>query len=220
MMYQSLRFPAVCLASLAAFVVTACLCSPTRAGHPVPSVYPVSWELKFEHSKAKRIVVEVPGSSTPQAFWYMTYTVSNPTDQEQSFLPQFEMLGRDGKVTRSDNNISPKVFESIKLRERNNALQNALQIAGPLRAGEDQAKEGIAIWPEPDTRMGTFTIFVSGLSGEIAELKDDNGQPIKDKNDQPIILRKTLEATYQVPGDEMYPGEDAVNEKSESWVMR
>ena len=54
----------------------------------------------------------------------------------------------------------------------------------------------------------------------IAELKDDNGQPMKDKDGQPIILRKPLEATYQVPGDEVHPGEDVVNEKGESWVMR
>jgi hypothetical protein len=210
MLYKSLFFLAL----------VACLTLPIRAGHPKPSVYPISWELKFEHSKAKRIVVNVPGSATPQAFWYMTYTVSNPTDQEQNFLPEFEMLTRDGKVIRSDNKISPTVLDAIKGRERNKSLQSALEIAGPLRAGEDQAKEGVAIWAEPDTRMGTFTIFVSGLSGEIAPLKDDNGQPVKDKNDQPIILRKTLEVTYQVPGDEVYPGEDAVNEKSEGWVMR
>ncbi|MBC8108902.1 MAG: hypothetical protein H7Z14_20120 [Anaerolineae bacterium] len=217
MMFKSARIPTFAILTVAAIAL---LVLPVRAGHPKPSVYPVSWELKFDHSKAKRIVVEVPGSSTPQAFWYMTYTVSNPTDQEQNFLPEFEMLGRDGKVIRSDNNISPKVLDAIKIRERNKALQGAVEIGGPLRAGEDQAKEGVAIWREPDTRMGTFTIFVSGLSGEIAPLKDDNGQPVKDKDDQPIILRKTLEATYQVPGDEVYPGEDAVNEKSEGWVMR
>src|SRR5688572_16097021 len=91
------------------------------AGHPKPSVYPVSWELKFEHTKPKRIVVDVPGQGN-RAFWYMTYTVMNPTDQEQSFLPQFEMLTRDGRVLRSDNNISPKVHDAIRARERNNDL--------------------------------------------------------------------------------------------------
>src|ERR1041384_1948066 len=40
------------------------------AQYPKPSIYPVSWELKFTHGLPKRIVVEVPGSSTPQAFWY------------------------------------------------------------------------------------------------------------------------------------------------------
>lgn len=202
--------------------LTACIALPIAPGwadHPKPSVYPISWELRFEHSKAKRIVVDVPGTGK-QAFWYMTYEVTNPGDTEQSFLPQFEMLTRDGRVIRSDKNISPAVIDAIRDRERKKNLLGAIDIAGPLRAGEDQAKEGVAIWPEPDPRMGTFSIFVSGLSGEIAQLKDDNGQPVKDKDGQPIILRKTLEATYQVPGDEVYPGEDAIIEKSTGWVMR
>jgi hypothetical protein len=208
--------------SLIFLALVACLALPVvsiRAEHPKPSVYPISWELRFEHGKAKRIVVDVPGTGK-QAFWYMTYEVTNTTDTEQTFLPQFEMLTRDGRVIRSDKNISPAVIDAIRARERKQELQSALQIAGPLRAGEDQAKEGVAIWPEPDPRMGTFTIFVTGLSGEIAQLKDDNGQPVKDKDGQPIILRKTLEATYQVPGDEVYPGEDAIIEKSTGWVMR
>jgi hypothetical protein len=206
-------------------VLTAFVASLTlgvRAGyadHPKPSVYPTSWELKFEHSKPKRIVVDVPGQGN-RAFWYMTYTVTNLTDEEQTFLPKFELLTRDGQVLRSDNNISPTVHDAIRARERNRALQTALQIAGSLRAGEDQAKEGLAVWHEPEPRMGTFTIFVTGLSGEIAQLSDDNGQPIKDSDGQPIILRKTLEATYQVPGDEVHPGEDVVLEKSQGYVMR
>src|SRR5262245_12741021 len=148
MMYKSVRFPALALLTVAAVAI---LGLPVRADHPKPSVYPVSWELKFDHSKAKRIVVDVPGTGARQAFWYMTYTVMNPTDQEQVFLPQFELLTRDGKVIRSDNNISPVVFDAIKARERGTAgLQSALQIAGPLRVGEDQAKEGVAIWQEPE----------------------------------------------------------------------
>jgi len=48
-----------------------------RADYPKPSPYPISWELNFEHSKPKRIVVDVPGQSAPKAYWYMTYTVTN-----------------------------------------------------------------------------------------------------------------------------------------------
>ena len=216
MMFKSARILGLVLLSALAVALVA---QPVRGDHPKPSVYPISWELKFDHSKVKRIIVDVPGRGN-RAFWYMTYTVTNATDQEQQFLPEFEMLTHGGTVIRSDNNISPKVIDAIKQRERNNALQSALQIAGPIRAGEDQAKEGVAIWQEPEARMGTFSIFVSGLSGEIAQVKDDNGQPIKDKDGQPIILRKTLEAVYQIPGDEVHPGEDVIIDKGDNWVMR
>jgi hypothetical protein len=192
---------------------------PSESPFPKPSLYPVAWELKFEHKMPKRIVIDVPGAG-PQAYWYMTYGVTNNTEKERLFLPFFEMLTRTGKVVRSDNAIPAKVFDAIKARENNRYLLPAAKIAGELRIGEDQAKEGVAIWPEPDPRMGTFSIFVGGLSGESVMLKDDKGEPTKDPNGQPVILRKTLEITYQVPGDERYPGEDPVNSKGEQWIMR
>ena len=34
------------------------------------------------------------------------------------------------------------------------------------------------------------------------------------------ILRKTLRLNYFIRGDEVYPGEDEVNENPQEWVMR
>src|SRR4051812_28510548 len=154
-----------------------------KADFPKPSIYPISWEYKFEHQTPRRIAVKVPGSLTPQAYWYLPYTVTNETDQERIFLPVFEILTEDGRTIRSDNNIPIQVFQAIKAQEGNRLLLPAVQVAGQLRLGPDQAKDGVAIWAEPTPRMGHFTIFVQGLSGEAATVK---GPDQKD-----IILRKT-----------------------------
>jgi hypothetical protein len=61
-------------------------------------------------------------------------------------------------------------------------------------------------------RMGEFTIFVSGLSGETARVKASDGKE--------QVLFKTLRLTYVVRGDEVRPGEDEVVEKKSDWVMR
>jgi hypothetical protein len=188
--------------------------------YPSPSSYPISWELQFDHSLPKRIVVETPGSMNPTAYWYMTYTVTNKTDKEQVWLPFFEMLTRTGEVIRSDNNIPQKVFDDIKQREQSKFLEPFTKIGGEIRLGEDEARDGVAIWKEPDPRMGNFTIFVRGLSGEAVQMKDDSGQPMKDADGNPIILRKTLQLNYLIRGDDVYPGQDEVNVKSEDVVMR
>jgi len=202
-------------AAILGLVVTMVLgtaATPARGEYPKPSIYPIAWELKFEHSTPKRIAVTVPGSAVPKAYWYMTYTVTNDTDQERAFLPVFEMLTDEGKVVRSDKNVPLNVFEAIKVREGNKYLLNFPRVEGDLRLGADQAKDGVAIWEEPTPRMGSFTIFVEGLSGETATVKGP-----KDKD---LILRKTLELDYQIRADEVYPlrNETAVN--GESWVMR
>ena len=204
--------PAVFYASLAVLIVAFVIPHSVRGEYPKPSPYPKSWELKFEHGMPRRVVVQVPKSNVPKAYWYMTYTVTNDTDKEQLFLPAFEMLTEDGRIIRNDINIPRAVFEAIKKREGIRYLTEAAMIGGELRLGPDQAKDGVAIWPEPSAEMGHFSIFVSGLSGETATVKDAEGK------DQ--ILRKTLQLNYLIRGDDVYPGEDEVNESPEEWVMR
>jgi len=183
-----------------------------RAEYPKPSPYPKSWELKFEHGTPKRVVVQVPNTIVPRAYWYMTYTVTNETDKEQLFLPAFELLTETGKVVRNDVNIPRAVFDTIKKREGIRYLTEAAQIGGELRLGPDQARDGVAIWPEPAAEMGHFSVFISGLSGEVATVKGPDGKD--------LFLRKTLQLNYIVRGDDIYPGEDEVNENPQEWVMR
>ncbi len=205
---------AICLAAVAD-------AAPEPAGsYPTPSLYPVAWQFNFDHSAPKRIVVKSPGDATPVAYWYMSYGVTNTTGQERMFLPYILMLTDDGTLIRSDDNIPPAVFAAIKNRENNKFLESPTTIAGELRVGEDQARESVAIWREPKARMGAFMIFITGLSGETATIAGADGQPAKDADGNPIMLRKTLQLSYKIAGDEVYPGEDAVNGESEAWIMR
>lgn len=202
---------------LALFIIGATFC---LADYPKPSPYPITWELKFEHGPLRRVMVKVPGSETLQPFWYLTYTVTNNTDREQVFLPVFEMMTKDGNILRSDKNIPSVVFDVIKLREKKRFLEPYPQTAGELRLGEDQARDGVAIFPEPMAEMGDFSIFVGSLSGEIQVLKNDKGEPMKDSEGRQVILRKTLQLHYLIRGDEVRPGEDPVTEGASEWVMR
>ncbi len=199
--------------------------------YPEPSPYSVSWELKFEHGTPKRIVVTVPGE-VPQAYWYMTYKVTNNTGSEQLFLPTFELLTKDGEVIRSDKGVSPRVFDSIKQQEGNTFLERRTKLVGTLRQGDDQAREGVAIWKEPSPEMGAFSIFVTGLSGEATTYKLVDGKLVKIDprhaaeemkdvpKDQLQTLRKTLMINYVVYGDEKYADRDEVTAKGQKWVMR
>ena len=207
---------------------------PVRAAdYPEPSPYPIAWEFDFQHDKPKRIVVTIPNQGN-RAFWYMTYTVANKTEEDRMFLPVFELVTRDGKVYRSDKGVPLRVFEEIKRHERVKYpfLEPHFKAVGLLRVGEDQAKDGVAIWPEPMSEMGNFAIYVSGLSGETVTMKMVNGNPVRVKPENTalelkgvaekdvIILRKTLQLNYVVYGDEVYPGLDEVNVRPEAWVMR
>jgi hypothetical protein len=221
--------PNLLLCAAVAGLFAALALAPAANAFPKPSVYPVAWQIKFDHSLPKRIVVKTAGSETPVAYWYMTFTITNNSDEEQRFLPVFEMVTDDGKLIRSDKDVPPAVFDAIKAREKKRSLEPMEKITGRILIGEDQARDGVAIWKEPSPRMGTFHIFVTGLSGEVAYMKD--GEEVDQKKLQWYkvsdeerkkykVLRKTLDLTCQVPGDEIRPEEDKVLLKSEEWVMR
>ena len=203
---------------LALVVIAALLIAlpvPARGGkYPEPSIYPISWQLDFKHAAAKRIVVGT------DAYWYITYTVTNKTGQEQIWAPTFEMVDNSGKIIKAGHEVSPLAFDKIKGIERNRFLVPPNVAMGDLHQGDDQAKDSVAIWKEPNPRMGTFKIFVTGLSGEVVILKDDDGKDVKDADGQPVLLRKNLELTYAVYGDEFYPQRHDVHFLGEKWVMR
>jgi hypothetical protein len=209
---------------LALAALIAVFASPQSAQakkYPEPSVYPISWELSFKHGSPQRIVVALSGTSTPSAYWYMTYTVTNKTGSDQMFIPSFELVTADGKRYRGDFAIRGEVFDAIKRKENNQLLEPAERLVGTLRQGDDQAKDGVVIWKEPPSSMRSFSIFVSGLSGEHVTLKDDDGKPITDSDGQPVILRKTLELMYQArggSGPNIDPSQ--LDEKPQRWVMR
>ncbi len=188
--------------------------------YPKPAKVPTEWELKFRYDEPRRIIVEVPGEKVPKAFWYLTYSVTNLTDTQQQFLPTFELVTKTGKLIRSDKNLPNAVFEAVKKAAGVNFIEHPVKIAGPLLTGADQAKDGVAIWEEPEPELGSFTVFVGGLSGESIQLTDDAGKVLTGAEGKPIVLFKTMQIDYTVSGDELLAGTDPINKTRMSWVMR
>ena len=183
---------------------------------PEPSRVAVSWELNFKYGSMDRVYVTIDGKQ--MAYWYMRYTVINNSGRDVLFTPSFEIVANTGTVqaafkeTNGKDNIPNAVFEKIKEVQKNRLLQSPNGIYGKLLQGEDNARDGVIIFPafEPDARE--FQLFVMGLSGETAEVKN----PVSGK---PVILQKTLELDLRLPGQAI-----AIEPKTEvigmKWVMK
>lgn len=190
---------------LVAFASALALAGLARA-FPEPSPYPIKWELKLETHTPKRTVID------GAAYWYVTYTVTNNTKEERTYLPIYEVLTPDGKVTRTDHLIPLNVVTAIKKREGIKFLEQANQIAGEIRLGEDQTRDGVAIWPEASIEDRSFTVFASGFSGETAKIPGPDGKD--------ITLWKTLKLDYSVAGDPKFRDINEVREVGHKYVMR
>ena len=248
---RAMRFAACGLLAVAAiaFQPAVVRADDPPSPFPEPHPFPTSWELKFRHTAPKRIVVQLPGQKFPAAYWYITYTVINRGEKEVDFQPEFKLVTEDGQIHAGNRAIPNDVFEEIKKKEGNKLLMSPRRVAGVINPGDEQARDSVAIWPEPQRKMGQFSIFVAGLSGETLMMKKVGGQfvkvddakalkkigenqyvivdpakaveELKDvKEEDRLMLRKQLHLRFQVMGDDRNAGKDPIVEKPAKWVMR
>jgi len=204
---------------------------------PQPSPTPVAWEFELAFEDPKRIDVFVPGEGTT-TYWYMLYTVSNPGRQGQRFFPLFQIVTEDLQVVDTDMGINLRVFDEIAARHNKvyKYLVPPTQAIGALLAGDDNARESVAIWRGVDLSQTAFSIFVAGLSGETRVVENPAYKPGEPEtrsfigpdgrptavtlNPKTFTLRKTLEVQYTLPGSKHARTVTAPQRGQVRWVMR
>jgi hypothetical protein len=223
--------------------LTLLLLSPQRPPPEVgkglePSPNPVAWEFEFRFLDPKRIEVALPGTGKTEVYWYVVYTVVNPGPRGQRFFPLFQIVTEDLHVFDTDTGISPLVFDAIKERHAvtHKYLVHPTQAYGALLAGEDNARESVAIWRDIDLTQNSFTLYVAGLSGEVrfvknpkydparpetAQVAAPDGQPrTVETNPKSFTLRKTLEVRYGLPGSPQARTGVLPERGATHWIMR
>lgn len=172
---------------------------------PQASVVPQTWELTFGAQPLERMVVD------GKTYFYVRYKVVNNTGKDILFTPDFQLMTDTGQIIQSDQQAD-KVFKKIKDLYRSQFMQSPIEILGKIRQGEDNAKEGVAIFTGLDADARNIRIFISGLTGDTAEVTN----PVSGKKE---ILQKTLVLEYDVPGQAI--GIDIQPQgKMPYWVMR
>lgn len=190
-----------------------------------PAIAPVSWELTFRYRDPQRVSVFLPDKPEPVVYWYMLYTIENNTDREVDFYPKFELVTDTLRVLPSEIRVSPEAFKAICRRSGEPLLVTPEKAVGRLLRGKDRARHSVAIWRDFDPKAKAFTIYVSGLSGEITRLRNpafDPAKPQSETNKRYFILRKTLDIPYKLPGSESTRSH-AIPERvldGQKWIMR
>ncbi len=194
---------------------------------PRPSVTEENWQLEFEFKALEPIQLEVAGER--RTYWYLRYTVINRTGDDRPFTPDFTLYSERGELHQAGFQVPHQAYEIIRKRHNDPLLRTPVGMMGKLLQGEDNAKHGIAIWPDFDAESGFVDIFVGGLSGEVQEiplpkpikktLRLPDGKT-KEITKRTLILSKTLNLRFKIAG------EVAARHRAEpelvfgKWVMR
>lgn len=198
---------------------------------PLDSIKGGQWDLGFTFRMPQRIVLR-GNSGEAEAYWHLLYTVTNKTEKARNFVPQAIKFTNNGKVAR--DMLHPQVQKLVKAQYRLGELKNSVEMMGPsdtknaegkptaikpsLKAGEEEARDGIFIFREVDPKMDKFSVFVTGLSGKfiVREI------PAAKEGEKPreVVLRKTMRLDFSIPGDDVKISEDKVYLLEQKWIWR
>ena len=195
------RFAAVAAAAL---MVTA-----AALAFPKPAPVPYRWELNFDAGPLRMYADPESG----QHFWYFTYIVTNRTGRDQLWAPNLTLFTDAGEILPAGKDVPSYVVEDLLELLGNQFLEGQNEIIGDLLQGRENAREGLVIWPARNIGVNEMSLFVSGISGETARVKN----PITQSD---IVLRKSLQRDYLIRGDATARGSEPIEVVSEQWILR
>jgi hypothetical protein len=204
---------------LTVFSFAVCLClvifsavPPQAQAYPEPAIVSTSWSLDVTVRAPEAISIEdVDGSI--RWFWFISYQVVNPTDQDLLFIPEITVANDLGEIITAGENVPPTVFSAIKKRLGNPLLLSPIEVVGKLLQGEDFAREGVAIWPVAEGDVDAFSVFFAGLNGETQDV-------VNPLTGESVLVRRTLMLDYKSPGNVTNPQDQPIVEAGRREVMR
>ena len=195
-----------------------------------PQASPVALEgdLDFAYENPKLITLRTPTGQV-RRFWFMRFQVTNRSNEDKTFVPEFLLYTDTGQTIRAGTDVPRSVFEYIKKSYNDPLLKDLTAMTGKVLQGADNAKRGVAIWPDFDPKAGGFDIFVGGLSDQTVEVPLPRKVTIKvltpeglliPQEIESVTLARTLQLQYDITGDAPGRKDDRVRLKKKVWVMR
>lgn len=202
---RSRRIPAALAAVLLPVLVFAC----TVLAYPKPAAVPYRWELNFDPGPLRLYVDSIDG----RTYWYFTYSVTNGTGEDQIWAPALVLFTDVGEILPAGRGVTARVEESIRDLLGNPLLETQNEVIGDILQGKEHARDGLAVWPADRVDVNEVSMFVSGLSGETARIRN----PVTLEE---LILRKTLQRDYLIPGEASALGSRPIGLVSQRWILR
>ncbi|MCW5757767.1 MAG: hypothetical protein KIT54_11070 [Phycisphaeraceae bacterium] len=183
---------------------------------PEPNPIPVRWQLDLDVGPLRVASVDTPGLG-PMLYFYLTYTVTNNTDEDILLAPSFDLSTETGINVVAGQGVPASVTREILGRLNNPLLNDQVNMIGVLRRGVAHAREGLVVWPVRDVTADEVRVYMAGFSGETARIQVIDRQS---GNPRDVVLRKTLMAIHRTPGNIDGVGSQPLGRAEARWIMR
>ena len=182
-----------------------------------------SWELDIEFADPQRITVNTP--TGPKTYWYVLYRVINRTGKDVHFFPSARIVTNTLKVVDAGNGVPLGVYDAIGARHRADFpfFAAPTKATGLLLQGQANARESAAVFQEFDPEASSFKVYLHGLAGEKVRVTNTAFDPTKEEsedNPRSFLAQRTLEISYDLPGDRNTRAVATPIRRDRQWVMR
>ena len=200
-----------------AIFVCACLAAPE------PAIVPAlgQWTLDMEFTHPQQVTLPRGSDKKPMHFWYTIIRITNNTGNDVDFFPKCDLMTDSFQIIPAGKSVSSILFNQVKIRHKSKyPFLEPLDSAGiKILQGEDNSKDIAVIWSDFDPQAKNLQLFITGLSNETAAVdhpvtKAQTGEPVK------VFLRKTLELSYSLKGDQALRTNVSFTYKGKRWIMR
>ncbi|MEJ5260485.1 MAG: hypothetical protein WHS88_09870 [Anaerohalosphaeraceae bacterium] len=192
-------------------------------GWPRPSAVPEKgrWTLDITYEHPVLIQVPSPQTGQPKRFWYMIFSVTNLSSEEEvPFYPKFELVTDTFQILSAGQGEPFSVFETVRARHRGQYpfLESLDFEDHRIRKGQDNRRDFVVFWPDFDEKAKEVRFYLAGLSNETIAIE----HPTLREQDRPVqvYLRKTLQLTYSIGADPQLRGQASLRFENQDWVMR
>jgi hypothetical protein len=192
------------------------------------------WTLNFAYLPPRIASVDTPTGK--RTAWYMLYKVWNTSDTPVTFVPEFELVTKDGELRTFLDEPQPMVFKQIRKTEdpsisdqkpngelniQSSVSMSKTKIPVTKPDSVPRAVYGLAIWlgvPEKAPTTNNFSVYAGGLSNGLAVQEGDGGKE--------TVTRKTLQLDFFRPTDNARPGQNDIRPNdnnglgAEKWIYR
>jgi len=195
--------------------------STARAIAPEPSPITRQWELDLEVGPLRVVELTLPGVGR-RSYYYATFTVTNDSGRDLFLAPMWELGTDQGEVMLSGKGVPDAVTAELLRRLRNPFLEDQISILGTIRQGEENARDGLVVWPVGKETVKEVSIYAIGFSGETKTITvRDAATGVR----KPVVLRKTLMCRHTIRGNLLdertrTEGGTVLKRTTTRWILR
>jgi len=175
------------MSTLILFILTSVV--QTGYGHPKATDRAERWQLRLDTGDLRFY----RDPETNQGYWILIYEVTNETNEDHRWIPQFELVTDKGDIIADGDEVPRDVQLNLLDIFGDPLMKSQSDASGPLLQGEENAIRGLTVWKVGNEDVREVQVFVGGVSGDTAEvIHPITGEPKK--------LHRVIQLSWFVDG--------------------